>query len=183
MERSDYIAILAVFLSLIVPLGLEFFRRARPLSLRILDAEVIDRNGDSVYYCLRIAAYNNASIPKTMFKLLCQNARGFQLKEVRFAAALQQGIAVLQPCPSGTCKRLRLDEIIALPIDVDPLRSRSFYIGVEVTPTSTSKIRSSRKPYLYPSFYLEAHDMQGRKVARTNWKCNYPVVEQLSLSI
>ncbi|MCL2140713.1 MAG: hypothetical protein FWH42_03430 [Dehalococcoidia bacterium] len=174
MVRSDYIAFLAVVLSLIVPLGLEFYRRARPLSVRVVSAEVVDKSGDSVYYCLKLAAYNNASIPKTIFKLLCQDAKGFQLKEVCFSAAIQQGIAVFHPRPDGTTKRLRLDEIIALPLDVDPLRSKTFYIGIEVSPTNPQKTRSSKKP-LRPTFYLEAQDMRGERVARTNWKCNYPL--------
>jgi|GEM_PF-3559703 len=176
MGRSDFVAIFAVLISILIPIGLELYRRARPLSMRIIESELVDINESSAYYCLKISVYNTASIPKTIFSLLCQDSNSFKMKEVRFSAVLQQDIAIFQPRIDGHSKRLKLKDIITLPMDIDPLHSKSFYVGVEVSPNKPLK-RGCSARQLRTSFYFEAQDIGGKRAARTNWKCNYPAPE------
>jgi hypothetical protein len=140
------ITYLAITIWLATP---EFSRRAKSLSLSIskmtVDPFTTDEENKTGYFLLRVIAYNHSSIPKTVFKWNCRAARGFKVHKILPIYDDSERVAIFSSGSHAPHREVPIDEVLSDPLDVDPLHTKTFYVGVTLSPITIEKVSKRSK--------------------------------------
>jgi hypothetical protein len=70
--------------------------------------------------------------------------------------------------------QIRLDDTLSIPLDVEPLRSKSPYLAVAVSPVPLRQLAASNKETWKPYAHLVALDITGKCLASADLIIPYP---------
>jgi len=121
----------------------EFSRRAKSLYLSISKTTVepftTDDESKTGYFLLKVVAYNHSSSPKTIFKWNCRATRGSKVHKILPIYDDSEKVAIFSSGSRAPHREVPLDEVLSDPLDVDPLHTRTFYVGVTLAPITMDK--------------------------------------------
>ena len=134
LNLSDTLAIIALILSL----GLTFVeirRRLYGLHFEITDTRVIDIRDNKAYLLVGLSIVNPSTMPKTIYQIDSQPLGNYQISEVPAEQNFEQSVVTFAPLGNaGMVAKVRLDDTASFPLDVEPLHSKTVYLGVAISP-------------------------------------------------
>ena len=177
MENSDIalalsiVAMVVAALSVLVPLAIEWHRNKHKIVLSVAEVvRYVSKDGLPLLF-LNISLCNRAYIPKILLKVEIFAPYGHKFDYADPVHDLENKICSFQL--HGGLLRTQASDLGTFPLDVDPLRTRSFLIPVKLLalPEQYHESVHTRKQL---KVYAIAYDEMGKAVARYDFEVDNP---------
>jgi hypothetical protein len=111
--------------------------------------QIIDFGDKTLYMLYHLSFHNPSSIAKTIDQIRLIPQEGYQLDEVSPQPHFETGLVTFEP--RGIAKKqiaMRFEDILSLPLDVEPHHSKSAFLAVAIHPIELShlKLRNPSSP-------------------------------------
>jgi hypothetical protein len=118
---------------------------------------------------------NRSTTWKTICQIQFQPLENYQISEVPGVQDFEKSLVTFQPLGAGGgAVQIRLDDTLSIPLDVEPLRSKSPYLAVAVSPVPLRQLAASNKETWKPYAHLVALDITGKCLASADLIIPYP---------
>ena len=171
---SIIVSIIALALSLGL-VALEFHRHFRRLHIHVMSRTPNAFGAETAYLLLDIAIVNTSYIAKTVYRIEFRPLENFQISEVPGVQDFATALVTYKPLgETGGAIQVRLEDIASLPLDVEPLHSRSVCFAIAISPIPLAQLLASKVPSQKKFGYLIAWDVQGKCLAKVGLQMPFP---------
>ncbi len=164
------VGVLGFLLSLFLAWA-EIQRRFRKLRLIVNTSELFAFGNETAYVRLYLSLINDATIPRTIYRLRFVEVDGIHVdRAIGSANLVEKTVAFSPDAESVRPFHLLLDDVATWPLDVEPHHSRSFYEVLTVAPIP---LAPADRPDLKDQEILipvYAENDQGELMAQTVWR-------------
>jgi len=149
--------------------SIEFWRRRQSLRLTIDSLDLFGHANRTAYVLAHISLINHATRPRTVYRIRFQDVGDIHVEQVPGLPNLLDRLVTFSPQGwHGAPRQVLLDDTASWPLDVEPERSRGFFLALTVSPIYPEPVSQDVTEDRILLIPVLAESEDGQLLARTN---------------